>query len=142
MFFFFSSRRRHTRCALVTGVQTCALPIYAKFMKHDVVDAAQWNTVLDAATAAWGRLDVLVNNAGIAHLADLEQQTPQVWQRTLDINLNGVMLGTQAAIARMKGKGGSIVNMASIEGLLGEAALPAYHAAKGGEIGRGHVGTT
>src|SRR3546814_1864526 len=42
----------------------------AKFMKHDVVDAAQWNTVLDAATAAWGRLDVLVNNAGIAHLAD------------------------------------------------------------------------
>src|SRR3546814_13992060 len=42
------------------------------------------------------------------------------------------MLGTQDAIARMKGKGGSIVNMASIEGLLGEAALPAYNAAKGG----------
>src|SRR3546814_3761778 len=68
----------------------------------------------------------------MAHLADLEQQSPQGGQRTLDINLNGVMLGTQAAIARMKGKGGSIVNMASIEGLLGEAALPAYNAAKGG----------
>ncbi|HET8883819.1 MAG TPA: glucose 1-dehydrogenase [Solimonas sp.] len=104
----------------------------ARFMKHDVVDAAQWNAALDAAIAAWGRLDVLVNNAGIAHLADIEQQTPQVWQRTLDINLSGVMLGTQAAIARMKGRGGSIVNIASIEGMLGEAALPAYNAAKGG----------
>lgn len=104
----------------------------AMFRQHDVTDAAQWNETLDAAIAKWGRLDVVVNNAGIADLVDIENMSPQVWQRTLDINLSGVMLGTQAAIARMKGKGGSIVNMASIEGLLGEAALPAYNAAKGG----------
>lgn len=104
----------------------------AMFRQHDVTDAAQWNAALDAAIAKWGRLDVVVNNAGIADLVDIENLTPQVWQRTLDINLSGVMLGTQAAIARMKGKGGAIVNIASIEGMLGEAALPAYNAAKGG----------
>ncbi|NGY04504.1 glucose 1-dehydrogenase [Solimonas terrae] len=104
----------------------------AMFRRHDVTDAGQWNASLDAAVDKWGRLDVVVNNAGIADLVDIENITAQVWQRTLDINLSGVMLGTQTAIARMKGRGGSIVNIASIEGMLGEAALPAYNAAKGG----------
>lgn len=124
---------------LITDVDTSVgetearrLGANAMFRQHDVTDAAQWNDALDAAIAKWGRLDVVVNNAGIANLVDIENLSPQIWQRTLDINLSGVMLGTQAAIARMKDKGGSIVNMASIEGLLGEAALPAYNAAKGG----------
>lgn len=103
------------------------------FRKQDVTDAAQWNETLDAAIAKWGRIDVLVNNAGVAALLDIEQMTPENWHRTIDVNLNGVMLGTQSAIARMKlSGGGSIVNIASIEGMLGEAALPAYNASKGG----------
>lgn len=104
----------------------------AMFLPQDVTDAAQWNAVLDAAIAKWGRLDVLVNNAGVAAILDIETMTPENWRRTLDVNLNGVMLGTQAAIARMKKAGGSIVNIASIEGLLGDGGLPSYNASKGG----------
>jgi NAD(P)-dependent dehydrogenase (short-subunit alcohol dehydrogenase family) len=92
--------------------------------------------LLDAVVAKWGRLDVVVNNAGIAGIADVEQISFADWRRTIDINLSGVFLGTQAAIAKMKGQkngaGGSIVNIASIEGLIGEALIPAYNAAKGG----------
>lgn len=104
----------------------------AMFLAQDVTDAAQWNAVLDTAIAKWGGLDVLVNNAGVAAILDIETMTPENWRRTLDVNLNGVMLGTQAAIARMKKAGGSIVNVASIEGLLGDGGLPSYNASKGG----------
>lgn len=103
-----------------------------RFRQQDVTDAAQWSAVLDEALATWGRLDVVVNNAGVADIVDVEQITLKSWQRTLDINLNGVFLGTQAAIAAMKQSGGSIVNIASIEGLVGDALIPAYNASKGG----------
>jgi 3alpha(or 20beta)-hydroxysteroid dehydrogenase len=117
-----------------TGAAEAArLGANAAYLRQDVTQAAQWDAVLDAALARWDRLDVLVNNAGIAELIDVERVSPQTWQRTLDINLNGVFLGTQAAIARMKHRGGgSIVNIASIEGLIGEALIPAYNASKGG----------
>ncbi len=125
---------------LLTDVDTQAGEVEAKrlganafFLKQDVTDAAQWNSVLDAAISKWGRLDVVVNNAGVAAILDIEQMTPENWRRTIDVNLSGVMLGTQTAIARMKKTGGgSIVNIASIEGLVGEAVLPAYNASKGG----------
>ena len=124
---------------LITDVDRAAgeneakrLGAYAMFLAQDVTDAAQWNVVLEAAITKWGRLDVLVNNAGVAALLDIETMTPENWRRTLDVNLNGVMLGTQAAIARMKKAGGSIVNIASIEGLLGDGSLPSYNASKGG----------
>jgi len=104
----------------------------ATFRKQDVTQAAQWNETLDAAVKKWGALDVLVNNAGIANIASVEDVSYEIWKRTLDINLSAVFLGTQAAIARMKGRGGSIVNIASIEGLIGEPLIPAYNASKGG----------
>ncbi|MGH8504652.1 MAG: glucose 1-dehydrogenase [Stenotrophobium sp.] len=104
----------------------------AMFMAQDVTDAQRWQAVLDAVVAQWGRLDVLVNNAGIANIVDIENISADIWRRTLDINLSGVFLGTQAGIARMKAHGGSIVNMASIEGMVGDALIPAYNASKGG----------
>lgn len=104
----------------------------AAFIAQDVTNVAQWGDVLDAVIARWGRLDVLVNNAGVANIVDIEQVSVETWKRTLDINLSGVFLGTQAAIARMKDKGGSIVNIASIEGMVGDALIPAYNASKGG----------
>lgn len=103
-----------------------------RFMTQDVTDAKQWDQVLDAAISAWGRLDVVVNNAGVAGLAHIEKESLQHWKQTLAVNLDGVFLGTQAAIARMKQHGGSIVNVASIEGMIGEALIPAYNASKGG----------
>lgn len=104
----------------------------ALFRVQDATRPEQWDQVLDLAIEKWGRLDVLVNNAGIAIVQDVEQATLRDWQRTLDINLTAVFLGTQAAIARMKATQGSIVNIASIEGILGEAEIPAYNATKGG----------
>ncbi|MDB5971300.1 MAG: family oxidoreductase [Hydrocarboniphaga sp.] len=105
----------------------------AVFQQQDVTRREQWGEVLDALIARWGRLDVLVNNAGVAGIADIESISAEDWARTIDVNLNGVYLGTQAAIARMKHSGGgAIVNIASIEGLIGEAGLPAYNASKGG----------
>lgn len=118
------------------AAQARRLGANAAFQSQDVTNASQWDQVLDAAIAKWGRLDVVVNNAGIANIADVENVSLEIWKRTLDINLSGVFLGTQAAIARMKGQknpaGGSIINIASIEGLVGEALIPAYNASKGG----------
>lgn len=105
----------------------------AYFVVHDVTDPARWPATLDVAIERWGRLDMLVNNAGIAEIGDIEAIDFAGWRRTLSVNLDGVFLGTQAAIARMKlSGGGAIVNVASIEGLVGEPLVPAYNASKGG----------
>ncbi|AEI82264.1 bacilysin biosynthesis oxidoreductase BacC (plasmid) [Cupriavidus necator N-1] len=105
----------------------------AYFVAHDVTDPADWAALLDVAVGRWGRVDILVNNAGIAEIADIETLDFAGWRRTLSVNLDSVFLGTQAAIARMKvSGGGAIVNVASIEGLVGEPLLPAYNASKGG----------
>lgn len=104
----------------------------AEFVAQDVTDEASWDKVLDQAISRWGKLDVVVNNAGIALIADVEKSDLEGWKRTLDVNLTGVYLGTQAAIARMKDSQGSIVNIASIEGICGEPEIPAYNATKGG----------
>jgi 3alpha(or 20beta)-hydroxysteroid dehydrogenase len=108
------------------------LGAHAAFAVQNVTRREQWTEVLDAVYARFGKLDVLVNNAGVAGIADIESISAEDWSRTIDVNLNGVYLGTQAAIARMKASGGSIINIASIEGLIGEGSLPAYNASKGG----------
>lgn len=119
--------------AAAGAAAAAALGPAAWFLSQDVSDEGQWNATFEAIAARWGAVEVLVNNAGVAGLADIETITPEAWQRTLDVNLGGTFLGTRAAIAHMKGRGrGSIVNIASIEGLAGEARLPAYNASKGG----------
>lgn len=91
------------------------------------------NAAFDQLTELWGTPDIVVNNAGVAVVADVEALTPEQWNTTLDVNLTGVMTGTQQAIARMKSAGGgSIVNIASIEGIIGEQIVPAYNASKAG----------
>ncbi len=103
-----------------------------RFMRHDVTSATEWAAVLDATESAWGAINVLVNNAGVAQIFDVERASFEHWKLTLAVNLDGVFLGTQAAIERMKKVGGSIINIASIEGMIGEALVPAYNASKGG----------
>ncbi len=105
----------------------------ALFQVHDVSDPERWVEVIDATTARFGRLDVLVNNAGIAIAANVETTTLEDWRRTMAVNLDGVFYGTQQAIRVMKETGGgSIINLSSIDGIIGEAELAAYCASKGG----------
>lgn len=104
----------------------------AMFVRHDVASEADWNAALDACASRFGGLDILVNNAGVALAGSVEATTLEQWRWLMSINLDGVFLGAKLAIERMKEKGGSIVNVSSIEGLIGDANLAAYNASKGG----------
>ncbi|WP_075836110.1 MULTISPECIES: glucose 1-dehydrogenase [unclassified Rhodococcus (in: high G+C Gram-positive bacteria)] len=106
---------------------------HAMFLPHDVTAEDDWAAVIEQVTDRFGRLDVLVNNAGVVSTANVEDESLERWRWLQSINLDGVFLGTKAAIAAMKvGGGGSIVNLSSIEGLIGDPALAAYNASKGG----------
>jgi NAD(P)-dependent dehydrogenase (short-subunit alcohol dehydrogenase family) len=104
----------------------------AEAAQQDVTDEARWRELLDEILRSHGALDVLVNNAGIALMGTAEDTTLAVWRRTQDVNLDSVFLGTREAIRVMKGRGGSIVNISSIEGMIGEPTAAAYNASKGG----------
>ncbi|MDN5543946.1 MAG: glucose 1-dehydrogenase [Rhodococcus sp. (in: high G+C Gram-positive bacteria)] len=105
----------------------------AHFLRQDVTDEDQWADVLEKTVSVFGRIDILVNNAGVASTANVEDETLERWRWLQSINLDAVFLGTKAAITAMKHTGGgSIVNLASIEGLVGDPSLPAYNASKGG----------
>jgi 3(or 17)beta-hydroxysteroid dehydrogenase len=103
------------------------------FSKYqDVVDEKRWEEVVSEIIAEYGKLDVLVNNAGIAIIDTVESTSLEVWKRTQAVNGESVFLGTRAAIKVMKKNGGSIINIASIEGLVGEPKAAAYNFSKGG----------
>ncbi|MBB2204951.1 glucose 1-dehydrogenase [Gluconacetobacter takamatsuzukensis] len=104
----------------------------ALFIPLDVSREEDWARAIAAVLARFGRLDIAVNNAGIAYAGTVESTSLHDWHRVQSINLDGVFLGTKAAIAAMKGHGGSIVNLSSIEGLIGDPTLAAYNASKGG----------
>lgn len=101
-------------------------------LRHDVSNPDDWPAVMAAVEKKFGRLDALVNNAGIAIAKTIEDTTLAEWRRTMAVNLDGVFLGCQAGIGLMKKTGGSIVNLSSIDGIIGEADLAAYCASKGG----------
>jgi len=103
-----------------------------EFLPQDASSEADWRRIVDEVLRRHGRLDVLVNNAGIAIIAPIEQETLEGWRRTQAVNMEGVFLGTREAIRAMKGGGGSIINISSIEGIIGEPIVPAYNASKGG----------
>ncbi len=103
------------------------------FMRHDVVDETQWQAAIAKTLEQFGGLDVMVNNAGIAHDATpLEDTTLEQWRHVTSIDLDGVFLGCKYAVRHMKEKGGSIINVSSIYGIVGSANQAPYHAAKGG----------
>ena len=102
------------------------------YLHHDVAQEADWEAAIARTLAAHGRLDVLVNNAGVALSASVEACTLEQWRWLMSINLDGVFLGTKHAVLAMKGHGGSIINLSSIEGIIGDPNLAAYNASKGG----------
>jgi NAD(P)-dependent dehydrogenase (short-subunit alcohol dehydrogenase family) len=104
----------------------------AFYVHHDVANEADWGRAIAACVQRFGRLDVVVNNAGVALGASVEDTTLEQWRWLMSINLDGVFLGTKHGIAAMKGHGGSIINLSSIEGLIGDPNLAAYNASKGG----------
>jgi len=102
----------------------------------DVSDVVAAQAAVSEIVADLGRLDVLVNNAGIEKRASFLEITPHDWQRQLDVNLSGTFYCTQAAAREMaKQKYGRIVNLSSVAGLIGPIDLAAYGAAKAGIIG-------
>jgi cyclopentanol dehydrogenase len=105
----------------------------ATFVRLDVTSEADWASAVAMAERAHGRLDVLVNNAGIGGGGRIEDTTAEQWDRMMAINAKGVFLGTRAVIPAMRrAGGGSIVNISSQLGLVGvDNSSPQYQASKG-----------
>jgi len=107
----------------------------AHFMSLDVTDEASWSAVAAAAVERFGRIDGLVNSAGIAQGMPLMEMTYADWRRVLAVNLDGTFLGMRAcAPAMAQAGGGSIVNLSSILGKVGQAGAAHYCASKGGVL--------
>ncbi|MDY6829927.1 MAG: glucose 1-dehydrogenase [Pseudomonadota bacterium] len=105
----------------------------ARYLHQDVRDEDRWQQVIEDTLSHWGHLDVVVNNAGIGVGGTVEDTSLENWRHLMGINLDAVFLGTKHGIRAMKATGGgSIINLSSIEGLVGDPNLAAYNASKGG----------
>jgi NAD(P)-dependent dehydrogenase (short-subunit alcohol dehydrogenase family) len=98
----------------------------------DVTSEDDWRRATDDIARDHGRLDGLVNAAGIVALGTVEELDLASWRRVLSINLDGTFLGCKYAMTLLRKNGGSIVNMSSVSGLVGGHNLAAYNASKGG----------
>jgi meso-butanediol dehydrogenase/(S,S)-butanediol dehydrogenase/diacetyl reductase len=139
-----TARRLHAEGArLVLGdLQAEALAALAKSVdpsgrsllarELDVADRAQVESFVKAGAERFGRLDVLFNNAGIGAYGLTPDLDPEVWKRTIEVDLHSVFYGCRAAIPHLRrAGGGAIVNTVSISGMSGDYGLAAYNAAKG-----------
>jgi len=105
----------------------------ALFFEQDVSQENSWSDLIKTTLSEFGKLDVLVNNAGIAQIGNIESTTTDQWRDILRVNLDSVFFGCRAAIPEMsKSGGGSIINMSSTTALIGLSPYLAYSAAKGG----------
>ncbi len=105
----------------------------AIYISHDVTNEAQWISVIDQTMDQFGRLDVLVNSAGIGTIGDIEHTSFDEWKKVHAINLDSVFLGCKYSIKAMKQEdGGSIINLSSVSGLIGGHNFAAYNSSKGG----------
>ncbi len=110
----------------------------AIYVPLDVTSEASWAEAMDATARKFGKIDVLVNNAGIFNGKGVEEASLEDWHRLVAVNLTGVVLGTRAALPHLKASatqsphGSAIVNLASIAGLVGSQLDPLYSLTKGG----------
>jgi 3alpha(or 20beta)-hydroxysteroid dehydrogenase len=108
-----------------------ALGDAARYVHLDVTEPDQWQSAVSTAVTDFGKLDVLVNNAGIVNLGPLKTFDLGKWRQILDVNLTGTFLGMQAVVDPMTAAGGgSIVNISSIEGIRGAPFVHGYVATK------------
>jgi len=117
--------------AVETDIRTAGGEAF--FVGLDVTRESDWQEAVGAAVGRFGKLDVLVNNAGVGGAGRVEDTTVEAWDRVMDVNAKGVFLGTRAAIPPMRrAGGGSIVNISSQLGLVGmDSSSPQYQASKG-----------
>ena len=113
----------------------------ARFVHLDVTDEDQWTAAVAASVSAFGGIDVLVNNAGIANAAPIEHLTTAKWDAVIAVNLTGTFFGCRAVVPTMKAqfaasqRRGSIINISSVEGMRGSPGVHGYTAAKFGVRG-------
>ncbi len=99
----------------------------------DVSSEEEWRDAVSATVKQFGRLDVLINNAGIFDIANVEETDRELWERIIGVDLTGVWLGMKHSVAAMRESGGgSIVNIGSVFGKVGSGTSAAYHSAKSG----------
>ena len=105
----------------------------ARFVRLDVTSEAEWDAAVKATVGAFGKLDVLVNNAGISGTYDSDMLSSAAWDKVMSVNAKGVFLGMKHVIPLMKqAGGGAIVNISSISGFVGQDGVHmAYNASKG-----------
>lgn len=106
----------------------------ARAKEFDASSEAAWKETTEEILRIEGRLDVVVNNAGIGFFGTVEDVTLEQWEKTQAVNHTGVFLGNKYSIIAMKkaGNGGSIINMSSVKGLVGSPEYACYDASKGG----------
>ncbi|MFS0593790.1 glucose 1-dehydrogenase [Cytobacillus horneckiae] len=101
-------------------------------IKHDVTSEAEWKAIIAEAVKLYGKVDVLVNNAGVSSPKTIANMEMDEWNKIMDIDLNGCVIGMKYVIPEMKkAGGGSIINISSIGGIVGMAGTSPYTAAKG-----------
>ena len=120
--------------AMSTAAAIAATGATAVARSVDVADPDAVEGMIASAVDRFGQLDVLVNNAGVNLPGLLHEVSDEVIDRTLDVNVKGQIYGCRAAIPHMRGRGGSIVNVSSVNGLVAEPFLAVYAASKGASI--------
>jgi len=104
----------------------------AMHFKLDVSKAENWKKMVEEISKKWGKIDVLVNNAGILSMTGIEDTSEEEWDKVMSINAKSNFLGIKYVLPVMKqSPKGSIINISSIYGLIGSGAAVAYHASKG-----------
>ncbi|MEL7028150.1 MAG: glucose 1-dehydrogenase [Pseudomonadota bacterium] len=104
----------------------------ARFVRQDVRHEAEWTALIDQVMSDYGKLDVLVNNAGVVEVGTIESTSEEAYRFVMAVSADGTFFGCKHAVPAMrKSGGGSIVNMASIASVQGEPYVAAYCAAKG-----------
>ncbi len=128
--------RQNAAAAEATAAEVVALGGEALLLPGDVADAATVPAIFDALLARWGRIDVLVNNAGVVHDTLLLRMSDDDWDRVIATNLRSAFLCTRAALRPMlRQRSGRIVNVSSIAGIRGNAGQANYAASKAALIG-------
>ncbi len=108
----------------------------AAYLHLDVAHPEDWEAAFRVIEERFGRLDILVNNAGVVHVADVEGESLEAWNKLLSVNLTGAFLGLKTMLPLMRrADRGAVVNTASIFGPSGAAGYAAYAASKAGLIG-------